>query len=786
MTIRTKLLLIFSLFALMLVGISSLQYRQIQQTTESFRRLDNETSPTLTSLLEISAAARRASIKTLEYALRNLPQDRDKAEESVRQLQRQVERFLELSRDNTNAETHRQLVRLTENLATAVKQGLDSRSRLDPAERFALSLEQNPDSSGTPDTLMLHEVTRLNTARSRLIHFINPLIREQYRLQEQLSSGTAGALNAANRLQLFSMLALALIALLLGAILWRSLALPLTRLAYDIRAYRLGRPVRVSAGRRPDEIGTLARSFRSMTRSLEQQHLKVQENEERFSKVFYNLPLALAILDFENNIRLDLNDTYARQLGYTRDELLGRSVFEDVSWIDQEAQQQTIHTMLERGSVYNLPTAIQVRSGEVRHFLFSGSMLEIGQRKMAMVTLVDMTDRVQLERELREQQQQLERLVEERTASLRDKARIIDQTHDSIVTTDLDGKILSWNRGAERLFGIGEEQALGQPVSLVYPPRTSEELTDQVIGPLLEKGAHELEVTLKRHNGETFPAHLSLSILCNDDGTPKALLGYTIDLTEVKQRERELEELTRRLQDSNRELEAFSYSVSHDLRTPLRAIDGFSLALLEDYEEQLDEEGRSHLKRVRLAAQRMGRLIDELLQLSRVTRTDIRPSRLAIRPLAESIFEELQQAEPERQVDWSIEDDAEVVADPGLLRVLLENLIGNAWKFTGQREQARIRIRSTGDSPTVICIEDNGAGFDMRHASKLFGAFQRLHRTDEFSGSGIGLATVQRIVQRHGGRIWAEAEPDRGSRFYFHLGQEPEDHRTGSSRVSGV
>lgn len=447
MTLRSRLLLIFSLFALLVVAVSAVQYRQIRETTRSFRQLERETSPTLNSLLEISTAARRASIKILEYALGNRTQDRGKARQALSQLQAQVERFLDLSRGRVPPQMHERLLQLSGELKAAVTHSLGNRSGIQPAMRPGNTETGNPLQQPHPGSPIQQEVDRLNRARRALIHFLKPLIREQYRRQERLSLDTADALTAANRLQLLSMLTLALIALLLGAVLWRSLARPLTQLSKTIGRFRLDQPPKVDATGRGDEIGDLARSFVRMAENLRRQHIRVQENEERFSKVFYNLPLALAILDLEQETRMDLNDTYARQLGYTRDELLGLSVFEGVSWVDGEAQRQTIRTLVERGSVYNLPTAIRVRSGSVRHFLFSGSMLDFHGRKLAMVTLVDITERVQLEQELRRQQEHLEQLVEERTPSLRDKARIIDQTHDSIITTDLDGRILSWNRG---------------------------------------------------------------------------------------------------------------------------------------------------------------------------------------------------------------------------------------------------------------------------------------------------------------------------------------------------
>jgi len=221
---------------------------------------------------------------------------------------------------------------------------------------------------------------------------------------------------------------------------------------------------------------------------------------------------------------------------------------------------------------------------------------------------------------------------------------------------------------------------------------------------------------------------------------------------------------------ANKELEAFSYSVSHDLRGPLRSIDGFSQALLEDYADRLDEPGRQHLARVRAATLRMGGLIDDLLELSRMTRMEMRGETVDLSVLAESVLGELQRTEPTRRVEVAIQPGLQVEGDPKLLRIVLANLLSNAWKFTGRQPAARIELglQDDGDERAYF-VRDNGVGFDMAYAPKLFGAFQRLHAQGEFPGTGIGLATVQRIINRHGGRIWAEAAVNQGSTFYFAL-----------------
>lgn len=232
-----------------------------------------------------------------------------------------------------------------------------------------------------------------------------------------------------------------------------------------------------------------------------------------------------------------------------------------------------------------------------------------------------------------------------------------------------------------------------------------------------------------------------------------------------------LKRISNQLALANKELDAFSYSVSHDLRAPLRSMDGFSQALLEDYADKVDAEGKDHLQRIRGAAQRMADLIEAMLTLSRVTRSELHRTSLDLSALARGIAAELQQFGPERQAEWVIQDGLAADGDPRLVRAVLENLLGNAWKFTAARAPARIEfgVWPGSDGRPTYFVRDNGAGFDMAYVDKLFGSFQRLHTQAEYGGTGIGLATVQRIIHRHGGRIWAEGAPDQGATFYFTL-----------------
>jgi signal transduction histidine kinase len=302
------------------------------------------------------------------------------------------------------------------------------------------------------------------------------------------------------------------------------------------------------------------------------------------------------------------------------------------------------------------------------------------------------------------------------------------------------------------------------------------------------ESATNAEYTLRRKDtGETWVGSYSFNPIRDKEGHIVGSVVVGRDVTERNFAEQQIislnaslevrvHERTTELEAANRELESFAYSVSHDLRAPLRGIDGWSHALIEDYGDRLDDQGREYLARVCGEAQRMGELIDDLLQLSRLTRVEMRREPVDLSAIARAILADLLRHDPQRQVDTLITPDLTAIGDPHLLELVLQNLLQNAWKFTGKTPHARIEVGLThniGDTtsipldPPAFFIRDNGAGFDMAHTAKLFAPFQRLHRQSEFSGTGVGLATVQRIIHRHGGQISAAAQRDLGATFYF-------------------
>ncbi len=365
------------------------------------------------------------------------------------------------------------------------------------------------------------------------------------------------------------------------------------------------------------------------------------------------------------------------------------------------------------------------------------------------------------------------RLVEQALRVSEERFRTVSVTaNDGIVSADAEGNITYFNPGAERIFGLAGADVTGRPITALMPERFHAAHTAGLRRYLATGEARvvgkTVELVGQRKDGAEFPIELSLA--ASHVGDVPAFTAIIRDITNRKRRDEELRQYAAQLEAANAELDAFAYSVSHDLRAPLRGIDGFSQALLEDYQARLDDTGRGYLRRVRAGTQRMAQLIDDLLALSRVTRAEFRRERLDLSGLAETTAAELRRSTPRRDVEFVIAPGITVDGDARLLQIVLENLLGNAWKYTGKCARARIEFGvSRQDGKVSYYVRDNGAGFDMTYASKLFGAFQRLHTSGEFEGTGIGLATVQRIVPRHGGRVWAEGAVGQGATFYFTL-----------------
>jgi len=443
-------------------------------------------------------------------------------------------------------------------------------------------------------------------------------------------------------------------------------------------------------------------------------------------------------------------------------------------WSEAEALGKLLHELLHTHSGISPQVIDRILTqegrwdGELVHRHADGTQLIAESRQVLVRNAGGSSTILEINRDITERKK--------RDRILRRQADLLDHAHDAIFTWELAGSIEYWNHGAEELYGISRQDATGR-VSHDLLHTFHPEGIDHVVALLAQDGCWRGELTHTVGDREITVESL-MTLVTEPDGQ-RTVLQVDRDVSDRKRAQEEIQQLnqeleqrvadrTTQLEASNKELESFAYSVSHDLRAPLRGIDGWSMALLEDYGAKLDQTARKYLDRVREETQRMGRLIDDLLKLSRLTRAELRYESVDLTTLARTIAGRLRETEPNRNIDFAIQDGLTGIADAHLLEVVLVNLLSNAVKFTGPRAEARIEFgQNWHHDELVFHVRDNGVGFDMTYAKTLFGAFQRLHKYTEFPGTGIGLATAQRVLRRHGGRIWADAKPNEGATFYF-------------------
>ena len=350
---------------------------------------------------------------------------------------------------------------------------------------------------------------------------------------------------------------------------------------------------------------------------------------------------------------------------------------------------------------------------------------------------------------------------EQAESRIRQIASIVEFSSDAIIGKTLDGAIISWNKSAEKIYGYTSQEMMGRSIAVLLHPDHPDEMTHILERIKNNEQINHYETRRLKKDGTEIDVSLTVSPI--KDGAGQIIGASTIarDITERKG-------LDDKIKGLNKELEAFAYSVSHDLRVPLRAIDGFSLILFEDYGLKLDDEAKRLLKVIRSNTKKMSQLIDDLLAFSRLGRKEIVLSETDMRAVSQGVYEEIKSTVPDRSIQMEIKPLPAAYVDPTMIRQVWVNLLANAVKFTKIKSPAVIKIDAkTEGNETVYCVKDNGAGFDMQYADKLFGVFQRLHSQEEFEGTGVGLALVQRIIHKHGGRIWAEGKVNEGAAFYF-------------------
>jgi PAS domain S-box-containing protein len=500
---------------------------------------------------------------------------------------------------------------------------------------------------------------------------------------------------------------------------------------------------------------------------LESEIEKCRRSEAKFRLAAESLPAAMVMVNELGQI-VQVNAHTERLFGYSRDELLGQAVelllpvrcrggypgFRECFFAGPEAREMGVGRNLfgQRKDGSEFPVEIGLNP------------LQTDDGSFVISAIVDITERKRAEERFR---------------------RVVESAPNAMVMIDQVGRIVLVNGQTEKLFGYPRNELLGQLVELLVPKRFHGphpgHRTNFFAKPEIRSMGVGRDLFGQRKDGSEFPVEIGLTPIETEEGL--LVLSAIVDITERKLTEAQIRRLnedleqrvrnrTVQLETANKELEAFSYSVSHDLRAPLRAIDGFSRILLQEYSTAMPAEAQDFLRDVRANTQQMGHLIDDLLSFSRVGRQSIKQQRVEPAGLVQRCLEELRDQQMDRRVEVHFGELAACWGDVALLKQVWMNLLSNALKYTARREVAIIGIGShSGDSPGEqrYFVKDNGVGFDMRYAEKLFGVFQRLHPAEEYDGTGVGLAIVQRIILRHGGRVWAEAQPDKGATFHFTL-----------------
>jgi len=517
-----------------------------------------------------------------------------------------------------------------------------------------------------------------------------------------------------------------------------------------------------------DEVGKLSETFTQLISSIRHGEESLSIQEQTLKSILDHSPAVIYVKDLQGKYLL-ANKQFTDFVGVKVDEVIGKTDFDFFPQEVAERFQATDKEVLASHAVQQIEEIVP-RNGVPQNYLSIKFCLfdKNGRAYAVCVISTDISERIRSEKLIHESEENLRSLA--------------NGAFDGIVVNK-GGKHVFTNQRMADLLNTTMEEILGTGVEFVVHPSEAEKVRQRAQRRLQGFSEPMQYETLLRNvkTGEPVPAEIT-AFVSQWDSEPAGVI-FVRDIRERKNTEAELNryrqqletlvsERTVELENVIQELESFSYSVSHDLRSPLRSIDGFSQLLSEDYANKLDDTGRDYINRVRKAAQHMAQLIDDILLLSRVSRHKLSLSNVNLSNLATESITMLKELQPEREVDVRIEPDVIAKGDHRLLKIMLDNLLGNAWKYTGVNRDTMIEFgHKKQDNLTVYYVKDNGVGFDMQYAEKLFGPFQRLHTMDEFPGTGIGLATVRRIIKHHSGKIWAEGILGEGATFYFTLGQ---------------
>ncbi len=480
----------------------------------------------------------------------------------------------------------------------------------------------------------------------------------------------------------------------------------------------------------------------------EKQHLQdLRTSETNFSVIFDLCPVAILKLAIDDGRLLRVNNAFEKMFLLKRDEVVGKTVME-LNIIDRAVIADIVNQLsTKEGGELELELEIKFESGDIKNVLASAEIIEVNNRRCILVAMMDITHRKHMEGMLKNTNHFLDNILENLPSMV-------------FVKSVEDLKFVRLNKAGEELLGYRSEELLGKNDFDFFPAEQAANFVrnDRAVfemGKLLD-----IEEPIQTRNGERWLRTKKIPVY--RDGKPAYLLGIADDITLNKKQRDALLEL-------NKELEAFSYSVSHDLRAPLRAVTGYAEIMEADYGDKLDEEGRRMLSRISRNAEKMGRLIDDLLSFSKLGKRELQLKATDMNDLVTTVINELSK-DGGNNTTFIFNNLHPAMTDYGMMKQVLTNLIGNGVKYSSKNERAVVTITScrNGDE-LVYAVKDNGAGFDMQYKDKLFGVFQRLHRQDEFEGTGVGLAIVQRIIKKHGGRVWAEGKMQEGATFSFSI-----------------